>query len=85
MVTGTLAAIKGALGACALIAGCSFGISLIATPLCRAFARSRRIVDRPDDFLKPHKKPIPYLGGVAICLGWAAGILVVLAAGRLRV
>jgi len=54
----------------------SFGVALAATPICRAYARSRRIVDRPDDFLKPHKRPIPYLGGVAIFLAWATGIVV---------
>ena len=32
------------------------------------------IVDRPDDWLKPHEKPIPYLGGVAVFLGWVAGL-----------
>lgn len=58
------------------VAVCSFGISLLATPMCRAFASRKGIVDRPDDFLKPHKKPIPYMGGVAIFLGWAAGILI---------
>jgi UDP-GlcNAc:undecaprenyl-phosphate GlcNAc-1-phosphate transferase len=35
-------------------------------------------VDRPDDFLKPHRKPIPYLGGVAMFLGWSAGLVVAL-------
>jgi UDP-GlcNAc:undecaprenyl-phosphate GlcNAc-1-phosphate transferase len=50
-------------------------VSLLATPICRAVAIRRNIVDRPDDWLKPHHKPIPYLGGVAIYLGWAAGIL----------
>jgi UDP-GlcNAc:undecaprenyl-phosphate GlcNAc-1-phosphate transferase len=58
------------------IAACSFGVALVATPIVRAFARARRIVDRPDDFLKPHKTPIPYLGGVAIFLAWAGGIAV---------
>lgn len=53
----------------------SLGVALLATPLCRAFAIRRNIVDRPDDWLKPHHKPIPYLGGVAIFLGWLAGIL----------
>lgn len=53
---------------------CAFLVSLLATPLCRRFALKRGIVDHPDDFLKPHKAPIPYLGGVAILLGWAAGI-----------
>jgi UDP-GlcNAc:undecaprenyl-phosphate GlcNAc-1-phosphate transferase len=52
----------------------SFLVSLLATPICRRIAMKCRIVDRPDDFLKPHKKPIPYLGGVAIFLGWVVGI-----------
>ncbi len=53
----------------------SFGISLLATPICRLFAKRLNIVDRPDDWLKPHKQPIPYLGGVAIFLAWAGGII----------
>lgn len=52
----------------------AFLVSAAATPLCRRLALAKGIVDRPDDFLKPHKRPIPYLGGVAIFLGWAAGI-----------
>lgn len=56
----------------------SFAISVVSTPLCRAFALRRGIVDRPDDFLKPHGKPIPYLGGVAIFLGWLGGIVLAL-------
>ncbi len=52
----------------------SFLVSLLATPACRRVALSRKLVDRPDDFLKPHEKPIPYLGGVAIFLGWAVGV-----------
>lgn len=54
---------------------CSFVVSLVSAPLCRRYALKNKIVDRPDDFLKPHKAPVPYLGGVAIFLGWAAGIL----------
>lgn len=56
------------------IALASFLVSLLATPVCRRIALKFRIVDRPDDFLKPHKQPIPYLGGVAIFLGWFVGI-----------
>lgn len=55
---------------------CALVVSLVATPLCRRYALRNNIVDCPDDFLKPHHQPIPYLGGVAIFLGWAAGILV---------
>ncbi|MFH1111261.1 MAG: MraY family glycosyltransferase [Planctomycetota bacterium] len=61
------------------ILACAFAVSLVATPLCRRYALHKNIVDRPDEFLKPHKRPIPYLGGVAIFLGWAAGILFALA------
>ncbi|UCC29044.1 MAG: undecaprenyl/decaprenyl-phosphate alpha-N-acetylglucosaminyl 1-phosphate transferase [Phycisphaerales bacterium] len=61
------------------ILACSFLVSFAATPLCRRYALRRKIVDRPDDFLKPHKAPVPYLGGVAIFLGWAAGVLLAFA------
>ena len=61
-----------------ILAG-SFLVSFAATPLCRRYALRRKIVDRPDDFLKPHKAPVPYLGGVAIFLGWAAGVLLAFA------
>jgi UDP-GlcNAc:undecaprenyl-phosphate GlcNAc-1-phosphate transferase len=54
------------------------GVSLIMTPICRWFALQRKIVDHPDDFLKPHKHPIPYLGGVAIFAGWSAGLITAL-------
>ncbi|MBI4580905.1 MAG: undecaprenyl/decaprenyl-phosphate alpha-N-acetylglucosaminyl 1-phosphate transferase [Planctomycetes bacterium] len=60
----------------------SFLVSLLATPICRRLALRSRIVDRPDDFLKPHKQPIPYLGGVAIFLGWFVGIGLALLASR---
>ena len=56
----------------------SFVVALATTPLCRTIALRLKIVDRPDDFLKPHAKPIPYLGGVAIFLGWVAGVLITL-------
>lgn len=56
------------------VAAVAFIVSLVFTPLCRRFALKRKIVDKPDDFLKPHGRPIPYLGGVAIYLGWVAGL-----------
>jgi UDP-GlcNAc:undecaprenyl-phosphate GlcNAc-1-phosphate transferase len=54
----------------------SFGVALVATPICRRVALARGIVDKPDNFLKPHERPIPYLGGVAIFLGWVTGLAV---------
>ncbi len=52
----------------------SVAVALAVTPICRAAALRWKFVDRPDDFLKPHGRPIPYLGGVAICAGWLSGI-----------
>jgi len=57
-----------------LVGAISFLVSLVATPLCRRLALAKGIVDRPDDFLKPHQRPIPYLGGVAVFAGWIAGL-----------
>lgn len=58
----------------------SFLVSAAATPIVRAMAMRYRIVDKPDNFLKPHARPIAYLGGVAIYLGWLAGMLLALPA-----
>ena len=61
------------------VMACALTASALATPLCRRLALRFNVVDRPDDWLKPHHQPIPYLGGVAIFLGWATGILVAMA------
>jgi UDP-GlcNAc:undecaprenyl-phosphate GlcNAc-1-phosphate transferase len=39
------------------------------TPLMRKIAISTDVVDRPNSSHKSHKKPVPYLGGVAIIIG----------------
>ncbi len=49
--------------------------SLIATPIVRAIAYRFRIVDKPDDLLKPHARPIAYLGGVGIFTGLTVGLV----------
>ena len=56
------------------IGAVAFGVSLIATPVVRAIAYKARIVDRPDDLLKPHSRPIAYMGGVAMCFGMLFGL-----------
>lgn len=61
------------------IVAMSFAVSLIGTPIVRRIALKRGIVDRPDLYLKPHGRPIPYLGGVAIFAGWLTGILLAFA------
>ena len=39
------------------------------TPLMRKIAIATKVVDRPNASHKSHKKPVPYLGGVAIIIG----------------
>ncbi|MGY4686888.1 glycosyltransferase family 4 protein [Petrotoga sp. DB-2] len=46
----------------------SFVLSIILVPIMIRVAKKYNIVDRPDNKLKVHKAPIPYLGGVAIFL-----------------
>lgn len=54
----------------------ALAISLIATPIVRYIAYRTKIVDKPDDLLKPHGRPIAYLGGLAMCIGFLAGLAV---------
>ena len=56
------------------IGALALGVSLAVTPIVRLLAYRARIVDRPDDRLKPHVRPVAYLGGVAMCLGLLAGL-----------
>ncbi len=53
----------------------SFACALIATWLCKAIAIRFNIVDKPDDLVKTHKKPVAYLGGVGVLIGLFVGIL----------
>ena len=57
------------------IALVAFVGSLIATPVMRSLARRHGVVDWPDLLRKQHRKPVAYLGGVAIFLGWFAGVV----------
>ena len=52
----------------------AFAVSLIVTPIVRAMAYRLKLVDRPDDLLKPHARPTAYMGGVAMCTGLLAGL-----------
>ncbi|MCB9858011.1 MAG: undecaprenyl/decaprenyl-phosphate alpha-N-acetylglucosaminyl 1-phosphate transferase [Phycisphaerales bacterium] len=57
-------------------------LACLATgPLVRRMAIRLDLFDRPDGGLKPHQKPIPYLGGVAIWFGWLAGMLTAVLTG----
>lgn len=48
--------------------------TLIAVPLVRRVAIAFQLYDRPDSGLKPHARPIPYLGGLAMYVGWLAAL-----------
>jgi len=52
----------------ALTFGLATGIAVWLTPRMREAAIRFGIVDRPDGRLKTHGEPVPYLGGLAICL-----------------
>lgn len=52
----------------------SMAVALVATPVARRLAYKHKVVDRPDDLLKPHGRPVAYLGGLAICAGLLAGL-----------
>jgi UDP-GlcNAc:undecaprenyl-phosphate GlcNAc-1-phosphate transferase len=56
----------------------AFGIALISAPILRRVAFNLDVVDRPGP-LKPQKKPVPYLGGVAVFAGLVVGVV---ASGR---
>ena len=49
-------------------------MSIISTPIFRHYALKKGIVDWPDLRRKKHPEPIAYLGGLAIFLGWIAGV-----------
>ncbi len=56
----------------------AWAVSMIATPVMRKLALANGIVDWPDLRRKHHLEPVAYLGGVALFLGWAAGVMVAL-------
>ncbi|MHC4236346.1 MAG: glycosyltransferase family 4 protein, partial [Planctomycetota bacterium] len=54
----------------------AFVVTVLATTVVIRLARAVGVLDMPDRRLKPHVRPTPYLGGAAICLGWAVALTV---------
>jgi UDP-GlcNAc:undecaprenyl-phosphate GlcNAc-1-phosphate transferase len=54
----------------------SLMLSLLSTPLFRWVAMRKGIWDKPDEAVKIHRVPIPYLGGCAIWLAWTVSVVV---------
>ncbi len=52
----------------------AFFVAIAVTPLMRKLAVANGIVDWPDLKRKNHALPVAYLGGVAIFVGWLAGV-----------
>jgi len=50
-------------------------LSAALTPLMRQIAIYFRVLDRPLSEVKTHKRPIPYLGGVAVAAGLAFSLI----------
>jgi UDP-GlcNAc:undecaprenyl-phosphate/decaprenyl-phosphate GlcNAc-1-phosphate transferase len=51
-------------------------VTLLTCPFIRRMAVRLDLYDRPDSGLKPHERPIPYMGGVAMYLGWLGALIV---------
>ena len=51
----------------------SLGVTAALTPWMAQTARSVGMVDRPDRNLKNHREPVPYLGGLAVFVGFLVG------------
>jgi len=64
------------------VLGVAFVGALAATLLCKWIALRFGIVDRPDDRVKTHAEPVPYLGGLGLLGGLGVGILVGIAICR---
>lgn len=62
----------------------AFVATVFLTPVAIRAAHRFRILDIPDQKLKPHARPIPYLGGTAICAAWALTLIAAMASGVVR-
>src|SRR5215208_317234 len=52
----------------------AYVITFLLTPVLRAVAIHYNIIDQPDGLRKMHTVPVAYLGGLAVFLGWLAGL-----------
>ena len=59
----------------------AFVVAVFATPLAMRVALRFGVLDLPDRKLKPHAKPIPYLGGTAICAAWGLALIAAMVSG----
>jgi len=62
--------------------GLAFAITAVATPFVRRYALSHDIIDRPSEPRKIHTRPIAYLGGSAIFVGFLVTLAVFMEPSR---
>lgn len=62
----------------------AFIATVFLTPLAIRAAHRLGVLDIPDRKLKPHARPIPYLGGTAICIAWALALIAAMFTGAVR-
>lgn len=56
----------------------SFLITFFLVPICSRLAYTLNLIDIPDGKIKKHAKPTPYLGGIAVYVGFLCGICLTL-------
>src|SRR2546421_5558421 len=54
----------------------AYGVAFCFTPIMRQIALYYGIIDEPDLVRKLHTSPVAYLGGIAVFLGWLAGLAI---------
>src|SRR5215212_2521197 len=54
----------------------AFIVAFLFTPIMQSVATFYGIIDEPDAVRKMHSQPVAYLGGVAVFLGWMAGLAI---------
>lgn len=57
-------------------------ITSLTTPLVRRIAYARDITDKPDGLKKVQHKPVAYLGGVAVAVGFSIAVLLAAVIGQ---
>src|ERR1043166_8188697 len=64
-----------------VLAGVSFILSFLLTPLFRDFAIRRGLLDKPDSKRKLHTARVPRIGGAAIVLAYAGSFAILMLIG----
>ena len=62
-------------GNMALLFGVTLLVSLVLTPAVRRFAIKRGLLDRPGEARRVHTVPVPRLGGIAMYVAFAVGVI----------